>query len=159
MKKTMCRTYLVSFLSGLILLAGCAVEQKPPVVDAAVPTSVQPEKTVTPPRIPDSKTPLAPPPIAKSPLNEGIDLYDKGDYNGAIKHLTGAADIWSADKATQISALKYIAFSYCVTGRQALCRQQFEKALKLDPAFDLAAGEKGHPLWAPSFERAKKAKK
>jgi hypothetical protein len=51
-----------------------------------------------------------------------------------------------------------MAFSYCVTSRQTLCRQQFEKALKIDPAFDLAPGEKGHPLWGAVFDRAKKRK-
>lgn len=161
MKKTICRScsYLAGLLSGLVLLAGCAVEQKKPAVDTPTPIPATAETPPPAPKAPDPKAPVIPPPIVKSPLNEGIDLYDKGDYNGAIKHLTGAADIWSGDKASQISALKYIAFSYCVTGRQTLCRQQFEKALKLDPAFDLAPGERGHPLWARTFERAKKAKK
>ncbi|MBI3230981.1 MAG: TssQ family T6SS-associated lipoprotein, partial [Burkholderiales bacterium] len=62
------------------------------------------------------------------------------------------------DKAVQIDAAKFMAFSYCVTNRNALCRQQFERALKLDPSFDLAAGEKGHPLWGPVFLKAKKGK-
>jgi hypothetical protein len=52
-----------------------------------------------------------------------------------------------------------MAFSYCVSARQALCKQQFEKALKLDPAFSLAPGEHGHPLWGPVFERAAKKSK
>lgn len=90
-------------------------------------------------------------------LAAGIDAYNNGDFNGAIKRL-GAAEIQSADKATQLSALKYMAFSYCVTRRQTLCRQQFVKALKIDPGFELAAGEKGHPLWTPAFEAAKKVK-
>lgn len=159
MKNTMHRPLLVCLLSGLVLLAGCAVEQKKPVVAAPAPPPATVEKAPAAPRIQDQKTPVAPPPIVKSALTEGIDLYDKGDFNGAIKHLSTANEIWSADTATQISALKYMAFSYCVTGRQTLCRQQFEKAFKLDPTFDLAPGEKGHPLWTPSFERAKKAKK
>jgi hypothetical protein len=161
MKKTMThRTSLVSILSGLILLTGCATEQKKP--ETPAPASVpaaKPEKPITPPKIPEQKAPVIPPPIVKTPLNEGIELYDKGDFNGAIKHLVGATEIWSGDKPTQVMALKYIAFSYCLTGRQVLCRQQFERAFKLDPSFDLAPGEKGHPLWEPSFERAKKAKR
>jgi hypothetical protein len=43
-----------------------------------------------------------------------------------------------------------------VTQRTTLCRQQFAKAFKLDKSFDLSPGEKGHPLWTPSFERARK---
>ena len=95
---------------------------------------------------------------AASPgLKEGIALYDDGDYNGAIKRL-GAADIAAAPKAVQLEALKYAAFSYCVTSRQALCRQQFDKAFKLDAGFDLEPGEHGHPLWGPVFVKAKKSR-
>jgi Flp pilus assembly protein TadD len=94
---------------------------------------------------------------AQSGLKEGIALYNNGDYNDAIKRL-GMADVTGGPKATQIEALKYTAFSYCVTSRQTLCRQQFEKALKLDPAFDLEPGEHGHPLWGPVFVKAKKSK-
>jgi hypothetical protein len=90
-------------------------------------------------------------------LKEGIAFYNNGDYNEAIKRF-GANDIANGSKATQLTALKYSAFSYCVTSRQTLCRQQFEKALKLDPAFDLEPGEKGHPLWGPVFMHAKKGK-
>ena len=92
---------------------------------------------------------------AQLALNKGIELYTKGDYNGAVKQLGGANEIWAGDKTTQLTALKYLAFSYCVTARQTLCRQQFEKALKLDPTFDLGPGEGGHPLWGPVFERVK----
>jgi hypothetical protein len=91
-----------------------------------------------------------------SGLAEGVALYNKGDYNGAIKRL-GLADVTGGPKAVQLAGLKYSAFSYCVTARQLLCRQQFDKALKIDPAFDLAAGEYGHPLWGPVFVKAKKA--
>jgi len=95
---------------------------------------------------------------AASPgLKEGIALYDNGDYNGAIKRL-GGADVATGPKAVQLEALKYTAFSYCVTSRQSLCRQQFDKALKLDALFDLDPGEHGHPLWGPVFVRAKKSK-
>ena len=91
-------------------------------------------------------------------LHEGIALYNKGDFNGAIKRL-GATEITDGgSKARQLEALKYQAFSYCVTSRKTLCGKQFEKALKLDPAFDLAPGEHGHPLWGPVFTRLKKAK-
>jgi hypothetical protein len=92
-----------------------------------------------------------------SGLKEGIAMYNNGDYNDAIKRL-GAADVTGGSKATQLTALKYTAFSYCVTSRQTLCRQQFEKALKLDPTFDLEPGEHGHPLWGPVFNKAKKGK-
>jgi Tfp pilus assembly protein PilF len=93
---------------------------------------------------------------ARKDLDAGVELYNAGDYNGAIKQLGGSATIWKAGKPVQLDALKYMAFSYCVTNRQSLCKQQFEKALKLDPSFDLAPGEKGHPLWEPVFDKVKK---
>lgn len=89
-------------------------------------------------------------------LREGIRLYDEGDYNGAIKRL-GARDLNNGPLATRLTALKYTAFSYCVTSRPAQCRQAFDKALRLDPSFDLAPGEHGHPLWGPVFTKAKQA--
>jgi hypothetical protein len=95
-------------------------------------------------------------PPARKALNAGIELYKAGNFNGAIKQLTTAPELQQADTPLQLEALKYAAFSYCVTQRTTLCRQQFAKAFKLDKSFDLSPGEKGHPLWTPSFERARK---
>lgn len=87
-------------------------------------------------------------------LQEGIRLYNDGDFNGAIRRLS-ARDVNNAALVTRLSALKYTAFSYCLTARPVLCRQSFDKALRLDPSFDLAPGEHGHPLWGPVFTKAK----
>jgi hypothetical protein len=89
-------------------------------------------------------------------LQEGIRLYNDGDYNGAIRRLS-ARDLNNGPLATRLTALKYTAFSYCLTSRPAQCRQSFDKALRLDPNFDLAPGEHGHPLWGPVFTKAKQA--
>jgi hypothetical protein len=89
-------------------------------------------------------------------LREGVRLYDDGDFNGAIRRLS-ARDLNNGPMSTRLTALKYTAFSYCVTSRPAQCRQAFDKALRLDPAFDLAPGEHGHPLWGPVFTKAKQA--
>ncbi len=128
-------------LLAAVLMAGCAT--KPPVGAAAPAGHTQ------------AAVP-APAPV-QSGLKDGIAMYNNGDYNDAIKRL-GAADVSGGSKATQLEALKYTAFSYCVTSRQTLCRLQFEKALKLDPSFDLNPGEHGHPLWGPVFTKAKKGK-
>ena len=89
-------------------------------------------------------------------LQEGIRLYNDGDYNGAIRRLS-ARDVNNGPLATRLTALKYMAFSYCVTSRPGPCRQAFDRALRLDPSFDLAPGEHGHPLWGPVFTKAKQA--
>jgi Flp pilus assembly protein TadD len=142
MKNIRTKSLLASLL-GAALLAGCANmpfgAAGKPAANANAPTETQAQAQ------------------APAGLKEGIALYNNGDYNGAIKRL-GMADVTGAPKATQLEALKYTAFSYCLTSRQTLCRQQFEKALKLDPAFDLEPGEHGHPLWGPVFVKAKKGK-
>ena len=90
----------------------------------------------------------------RAALREGIRRYNDGDFNGAIKQLS-SSDIAKGSLRTRVTALKYTAFSYCVTSRPAPCRQSFEKALRLDPAFELTPGERGHPLWGPVFVEAK----
>jgi len=148
------RLSILSWLLSATLLTACAVPQQveqPAAVAASQPSGGAPA-SVSPPSAPT----IAPSSPAQVELAEGMDLYDKGDFNGAIKKLSGSADIWSADKSLQLAALKTMAFSYCVSSRQTLCRLQFEKALKMDPHFDLEPGEKQHPLWAPVFEQAKK---
>ena len=105
--------------------------------------------------------PSAPPAkslAAQKDLADGIELYDRGDYNAAISKLANSPDISTASIEIQVTAIKYLAFSYCVTRRQTLCRTQFENAFKLNPQFDLAPGERGHPLWGPVFDRVKKAR-
>jgi Tfp pilus assembly protein PilF len=133
MKTSHCRLRLLSLAAGLVFIAGC--ETTNPFVKSSPPEQA----------------------AARKELNAGIELYNAGDYAGAIKRLGASNDIWKADKAIQLEALKYMAFSYCVTGHQVQCKQQFEKAVKLDPSFDLAPGEKDHPLWEPVFDKVKKA--
>lgn len=89
-------------------------------------------------------------------LREGIRLYNEGDFNGAIKRLNSNDIRGNSPLRTRVDALKYTAFSYCVTSRPKQCEQAFEKILKIDPDFDLESGEQGHPLWGPAFERAKR---
>lgn len=139
-----------------LALAACA-GTKPVAPKVAPPHPVAP--VVKPAPVPDTMAPaLLPVPAPVTVLAEGVALYEKGDYNGAIKKLA-VANVATAPKATQLSALKYTAFSYCLTSRQTLCRQQFEKALKIDATFDLEPGEKGHPMWGPAWAKAKKAKR
>jgi hypothetical protein len=156
-------------LSGLacaLLLGGCA--QLSPIFDrsapqtpghpkaAAVTEREAPREPVRPrepsrPRDTDNGAPRD-----SAGLRDGIRLYNEGDYNGAIRRLS-ARDVANGAVATRVTALKYTAFSYCVTSRPAQCRQAFDKALRLDPTFDLAPGEHGHPLWGPVFTRAKQS--
>jgi hypothetical protein len=151
-------------LAGL-LLGGCAefpiFDQKPARSGShpkAVPVS---ERNATareaPPRPRERQRDRDEAPAKESGgLQEGVRLYNDGDYDGAIKRLA-ARDVNNGPLAIRLTALKYTAFSYCVTSRPAQCRQTFDKALRLDPGFDLAPGEHGHPLWGPVFTKAKQA--
>ncbi len=87
-------------------------------------------------------------------LREGIALYNEGDFNAAIKRLS-SNDMNGGSIRNRVSALKYTAFSYCVTNRPVPCRQAFERALRLDASFELAPGEQGHPQWGPVFAKAR----
>jgi tetratricopeptide (TPR) repeat protein len=109
-----------------------------------------------PPETPEQIAEKAARAAAQAERDSVVALYNNGDYYGAIKRATAVLDDLKIYKDLELDTLKYSAFSYCLVGRTALCRQQFEKALKLDPAFTLQDGEKNHPLWWPAFLQAKK---
>lgn len=147
----------------LLALAGCqapspVAEPEPEPPKLAVPVPEPPPPPVEPP------PPPPPPPVVTASgraLASAVSLYDAGDFNGAIKRLLGAKEIWddstSADAlANKVAANKYLAFSYCVTNRRTQCRTHFVDAIKLDANFALVPTEMTHPLWGPEFERAKK---
>jgi hypothetical protein len=93
---------------------------------------------------------------AAQAMLEGIRLYDNGDFDEAIARL-GEPEIRTSPVPIRVEALKYIAFSYCVTRDLLDCRHAFDTALGIDPGFELGRGEGGHPMWGPVFEQAKAA--
>ncbi|HSD60922.1 MAG TPA: TssQ family T6SS-associated lipoprotein [Burkholderiales bacterium] len=88
-------------------------------------------------------------------LNAGIMEYEEGNYREAQARLQAALDAGLKYKADQVKAHKYLAFTYCVTAREAKCRDEFRKALDIDPAFELTVAEAGHPTWGPVFRSVK----
>lgn len=99
---------------------------------------------------------VKPLPPAEKMMGDAMKAYDEADYPKAIKLLQDAQKEKLAP-AELIRALKFTAFSYCLTNQLTLCRNEFEKILQLNPAFELDAAEAGHPSWGPPF-RAVKAK-
>ena len=97
----------------------------------------------------------APPSKAEQLLADGTDLYDNGDFKGAIKKLQAARDAFNDTSTNMQDSLKYLAFSYCVTGQRAMCKAQFVALLKISPEFVLSRAEVGHPLWGPVFKEAR----
>lgn len=143
-----------AILAAAFMLGGCDILNAAQTPKAGKPKASSPAPSASAP----AAATVAPEPAAPAAaLSDGIALYNKGSYSAAIKRLANAPEIWSADISFQTEALKTMAFSYCVTSRKKLCKQQFEKALKLDPNFDLAPGEQGHPLWGPVFKQAQRA--
>ena len=87
-------------------------------------------------------------------LAAGIKSYEDGRYNPATTSFQNAiaAGLSENDEAT---ANKYLAFVSCVQGRERQCRAYFRRALELNPAFELAPAEAGHPIWGPVFRSVK----
>lgn len=149
--------------TAALLIVGCAT---PPPASVNYPASVSvPPLAATPPPAP-APLPAAPvPPVAPAvdvnanerALATAIESYDRGEFPSAIRQLTPMVTDASLDPAQLVRALKTLAFSQCSSNAVTACRQTFERALKADPTFDLAAAERGHPTWGPQFIRARRA--
>ena len=87
-------------------------------------------------------------------LTTGLRLYENGNYTDSMKYLQSALD-QGLTKSGQLQAHKHLAFIHCASGRQIPCRNEFRKALTIDPSFDLTPAEAGHPLWGPVFAKEK----
>lgn len=94
---------------------------------------------------------------SNSELKRGIKSYEEGDYQTALITLRSAQQQGLEDKRDQVIAHKYLAFIHCVSGQEQECRDEFRKALLINPSFDLTPAEAGHPIWGPVF-RGEKAK-
>lgn len=94
---------------------------------------------------------------AQATLDRARAAYDAGDYQRTISLLSQQSrEIGDADRDTQVSAHKLMAFSYCVTNRIIQCRNEFSKVLEIDRHFELSPAERGHPIWGPAFEAARR---
>lgn len=94
-------------------------------------------------------------PKAKQMLADGMQSYEMGEFDAAQAHLRDALKEGLLDKADKVKALKYSAFSLCLIGKQSRCRATFVKIFDIEPDFDLAAAEIGHPSWTRAFAQAK----
>lgn len=87
-------------------------------------------------------------------LATGLRQYDEGKYSEAARTLQASLDEGLSSK-DQVTAHKYLAFIHCISGRERQCREEFRKALKIDPEFELEPAEAGHPIWGPAFRSVK----
>ena len=87
-------------------------------------------------------------------LSTGLKQYDDGEYLPSAKSLQSALDQGLADN-DKVTAHKHLAFINCSQGRNGPCREEFRKALAIDPSLELSAAEAGHPTWGPIFRSLK----
>ena len=151
---------------ALVMAVGCAActtepikapPVAPPPVRKVAPVDKPPPIAPQPPPAPTPKEPPSPPPIPKAveELRRGVQRYDDGEYKEAARHFQRALELGLTVPADQVTAHKHLAFMACVAKRTSACRQEFRKAFEVDPAFDLAPAEAGHPMWGPVFRSVK----
>jgi Tfp pilus assembly protein PilF len=87
-------------------------------------------------------------------LAAGIRQYEDGKYPEASESLHSAL-YQGLSSADRVKAHKTLAFINCVSSRPAACREEFRRALAIDPALELVAAEAGHPIWGPVFRAVK----
>ena len=90
---------------------------------------------------------------ASHALQDALARYEEGDYQQAQQALL-SDNVWQGDLPTRLSALKHLAYIYCMTEREQMCRHAFERAMHLDRNFVLSTAEAGHPLWGPQYRLA-----
>ena len=88
---------------------------------------------------------------AQANLNDGLKKYDSGSYDEAMNNFLLALDSGMLTNAEQLNARKHMAFVHCLSSREANCKEEFEKVINLDPKFELAPAEAGHPIWGPIY--------
>lgn len=93
-------------------------------------------------------------PKGEAALAQGLRLYEDGRYAEAARSLQSGID-QGLSSAGEVNARKHLAFIHCAAGRERACRDEFRKALAIDPAMELAPEEAGHPRWGPVFRSVK----
>jgi hypothetical protein len=144
------------------LLGGCAApsgydqsKPKPASPPVEVPAKTRPVMpTALPPPPPEVVVPVEPSASEKS-LAVALASFDRGEYSLAMKQLQPLTTDTELGTPDRLKAIKSLAFAQCLTRAVLACRKTFETAFQLDPDFDLAPTEQGHPVWGPQFLKAR----
>ncbi len=81
------------------------------------------------------------------------ETFMAGQYQAVITQVSNTPALSTGSVALHTTALKYKAFSECLTEAKRSCASTFEQILTLNPNFTLLPAEKSHPSWGPVFER------
>jgi hypothetical protein len=92
---------------------------------------------------------------AEQMLADGMVKYDAGDYPAAHALYQSALKEGLKSTEDQVRAMKYTAFTLCLTEKYPQCRAEFVKIYDVNPKFDLTPAEAGHPSWTRTFAAAK----
>ena len=92
-------------------------------------------------------------PQALEQLQQVRDQYAAGHYGEVVRQVAKSDELAGSTRAVRVEAYKLQAFSYCVTRYTQLCVDSFARILALDPSFELAPNEAGHPAWGPAPAR------
>ncbi len=94
---------------------------------------------------------------AETILLEQIETqFHEGDYKKVIATIKQAPETSLGGQAFRTEALKYKAFSECVSRQPRNCRNSFRQLLELDPSFELSPAEVNHPQWGKVYTAEKK---
>ena len=91
---------------------------------------------------------------AQQTMYAGLCLYQEGHYEHSLKSLQSAIQQGLSER-DRLNAHKHVAFIHCAASRERQCRDEFRKALAIDPGMELAPEERGHPVWGPVFRSVK----
>ncbi|MDE2047656.1 MAG: TssQ family T6SS-associated lipoprotein [Betaproteobacteria bacterium] len=145
-------------IAALALLSACAAPPPPPAPAPPVVVAPPPAPVASAPVVPEVQpVQVSPEEIARADFNAGVRSYQEGRYAAAMKYLNNALSSPALVSADQVVAYKLLAFIDCSSNRKIECRRNFDKALAIQPGFELAKSEAGHPIWGPIFQEAKVA--
>jgi len=90
-------------------------------------------------------------------LATALRQYEDARYSESARNLQNAIYQGLSDK-DRVTAHKHLAFIHCASGREGECRDEFGRALDIDPKTELTRAEAGHPRWGPVFRSVKAAR-
>ena len=91
---------------------------------------------------------------AQQTLSSGLKQYEDGQYEQSLKSLQSAIQQGLPER-DRVTAHKHVAFIHCASSRERQCREEFRRALAIDPGMDLAPEEADHPMWGRVFRSVK----
>lgn len=82
--------------------------------------------------------------------------FHEGEYKTVIRTVRQTPETSLGGLNFRSEALKYKAFSECVSRQQTNCRKTFRQLLEINPDFNLKESEANHPQWGKVFTAEKK---